>query len=147
MILTRRGLYRAIDRERVRAAIAAAEAKTSGEIRVTIARFFWGDVRRVAERAFDRLGMRNTRERNGVLLFVVPSRRRFVVLGDEGIHARVPPGFWDEVAAALSSHFKKGAFTEGIVAALENLGDQLGTHFPRREDDVNELSDEVDFPA
>ncbi len=145
MILTRRGLYRAIDKERVQDAIAAAEAKTSGEVRVAVSPLFWGDVRKVAERAFDRLGMRATDERNGVLLFVVPSRRRFVVLGDIAIHEKVHPGFWDEVAEEISHHFRKSDYTAGIVAALERLSNELATHFPRRSDDVNELPNAVEF--
>jgi uncharacterized membrane protein len=145
MILTRRGLYRAIDKDRVEKAIEAAESITSGEVRVAVSPLFWGDVRKVADRAFDRLGMRATAERNGVLLFVVPSRRRFVVLGDIGIHEKVHPGFWDQVAAEISRHFRNGDFTGGIVAALERLSTELATHFPRRSDDVDELPNAVEF--
>lgn len=145
MILTRRGLYRAIDKERVEKAIEAAESITSGEVRVAVSPLFWGDVRKVAERTFDRLGMRDTAERNGVLLFVVPSRRRFVVLGDVAIHEKVHPGFWEEVAAEISHHFRGGDFTEGLVTALERLSTELSTHFPRRADDLDELSNAVVF--
>ncbi|HXU31664.1 MAG TPA: TPM domain-containing protein, partial [Thermoanaerobaculia bacterium] len=130
---------------RVEKAIEAAESITSGEVRVAVSPLFWGDVRKVADRAFDRLGMRATAERNGVLLFVVPSRRRFVVLGDTGIHEKVHPGFWDEVAAEISRHFRSGDFTGGIVAALERLSNELATHFPRRSDDVDELPNAVEF--
>ena len=145
MILTRRGLYRAIDKERVEKAIEAAESITSGEVRVAVSPLFWGDVRKVAERTFDRLGMRDTAERNGVLLFVVPSRRRFVVLGDVAIHEKVHPGFWEEVAAEISHHFRSGDFTGGLVTALERLSTELSTHFPRRADDLDELSNAVVF--
>lgn len=145
MILTRRGLYRAIDKERVEKAIRAAESITSGEVRVAVSPLFWGDVRKVADRTFDRLGMRDTAERNGVLLFVVPSRRRFVVLGDTAIHEKVHPGFWEEEAAEISRHFRNGDFTGGIVAALERLSAELATHFPRRADDTDELPNAVEF--
>src|SRR5574340_428710 len=107
----KRGLIKRIDVEKVRAAIAEAESLTSGEIRVSVSRFFWGDVRKTAEKAFARLGMTGTKERNGVLLFVVPSRRRFVILGDEGIHARVGQEFWEKTAEAISERFKAGDFT------------------------------------
>ncbi len=76
-----------IDEARVQKAIAEAERRTSGEIRVSVSRFFWGPVRPVAERAFHRLKMDATKDQNGILFFIVPSRRRFVVLGDVGIHA------------------------------------------------------------
>jgi uncharacterized membrane protein YgcG len=145
-MLTRRGLLRAVDGSRVRTAIEAAERRTSGEIRVSVAPYFWGNVRRVAERAFDRLGMTATRERNGVLFFIVPARRRFVVLGDAGIHAKVGQEFWDKVAAAISERFHEGDYTGGLEAGIGAVGEQLATHFPfEAATDVNELPDDVEF--
>ncbi|HYN41822.1 MAG TPA: TPM domain-containing protein, partial [Thermoanaerobaculia bacterium] len=106
--MLRRRLRQLIDEEAVKAAISAAEHHTTGEIRVSVSTFFWGDVRKAAERAFERLGMTATVRRNGVLFFLVPSRRKFVVLGDEGIHQVVGQGFWDGVSAAISDRFRKG---------------------------------------
>jgi uncharacterized membrane protein len=144
--LTQKGLLRAIDRERIQEAIRAAERRTSGEIRVSVSRFFWGDVRKVAGRAFARLGMTATKNRNGILLFIVPSRRRFAILGDEGIHAKVGPAFWEKVAAAISERFREGDFTGGVVHGIETVGEQLAVHFPfDRATDANELPDDVDF--
>jgi uncharacterized membrane protein len=144
--MTRKALLRAIDSGRIEEAIRQAEQKTSGEIRVSVSRFFWGDVRRVAERAFARLGMTATRDRNGILFFVVPARRRFVILGDEGIHARVGQEFWDRVAAAVSEHLREGDLTLGLVRGIETVGEQLAVHFPfDPATDVNERSDAVDF--
>jgi uncharacterized membrane protein len=145
-LMTQKGLLRAIDRGRIQDAIRAAERRTSGEIRVSVSRFFWGDVRKVADRAFTRLGMTATRNRNGILLFIVPSRRRFVILGDEGIHAKVGPAFWEKVAAAVSERFRAGDFTGGVVHGVETVGEQLALHFPfDAATDVNELPDDVDF--
>lgn len=144
--MTHRALLRAIDVARIEDAIRQAERRTSGEIRVSVSGFFWGDVRRVAERAFARLGMTATRDRNGVLFFIVPARRRFVVLGDEGLHARVGQEFWERVAAAVSGHLRDGDFTLGLVRGIEAVGGQLALHFPfDRATDTNELADQVDF--
>lgn len=145
-MVTRRALIGKIDSQRVKDAIAAAEKRTSGEIRVSIAPFFWGDVRQVAEKAFVRLGMTATKDRNGVLLFVVPSRRRFVVLGDEGIHTRVGQDFWETVAHAMSGKFREGDFTGGLVHGIHEVGEQLARHFPYAgARDENELPNEIDF--
>ncbi len=143
---SRHKLMRTIDVERVKAAIAAAERETSGEIRVSVTRFFWGAVRPAAERSFARLGMTATKERNGVLFFIVPARKRFVVLGDEGIHAKVGQEFWEALASKMSGHFRKGEFTEGLVEAIGEAGRQLAAHFPYdAATDVNELADDIDF--
>ena len=139
-------LKRRVDAEAVRRAIEEAESRTSGEIRVSVSTFFFGNVRRTAEAAFVRLGMNRTAERNGILFFVVPSRRAFVVLGDEGIHARVGQEFWDTVAAEISTRFKAGDFTGGLVQGITAAGAQLAAHFPYQgARDRNELPDEVEF--
>jgi uncharacterized membrane protein len=144
--LSQRKLLEIINDDRVKAAIASAERQTSGEMRVSVSRFFYGSVRRAAERAFDRMAMRNTQDRNGILFFVVPSRRRFVVIGDEGIHARVGQEFWDKLVAAMAGDFKGGKFNEGLVRGIEECGRLLAVHFPfQGERDVNELPDDIDY--
>jgi len=142
----RRALKRLVDAEAVKRAIEEAERRTSGEIRVSVSTFFWGSIRRTAERAFARLGMDRTAQRNSVLFFVVPSRRSFVVLGDEGIHAKVGQEFWDSVAAAMSSRFKDRDFTGGLVHGITEAGSRLADHFPSQgAGDQNELPDDMDF--
>jgi uncharacterized membrane protein len=144
--MSRRKLLAQVDGARVTEAIQKAERLTSGEIRVSVARLFWGDVYRAAERAFDRLGMTRTRDRNGVLVFVVPARRRFAILGDSGIHAKVGQAFWDRVTEAVTERFRTGDFTGGLVRAIEMIGEELAAHFPYdAASDRNELPDDVDF--
>jgi uncharacterized membrane protein len=144
--LSRRKLLKTINAERVMKAIEDAEHRTSGEIRVSVSTYFWGNVRRVAEKAFARLGMTRTRQRNAVLFFIVPLRRRFVVLGDEGIHAKVGQEFWESLSEILSEEFHKGEFTEGLVQAIEKAGEILAIHFPYdAATDINELPDTIDF--
>ena len=144
--MTRKKLIQLIDRERIKEAIERAEHRTSGEIRVSVAPFFWGNVQKAAEKAFERLGMTRTKDRNGVLFFVVPARRKFVVLGDSGIHERVGQEFWHRVVDVVADKFRAGDFTAGLIRGIEEVGEQLSTHFPYdAASDVDELSDDVDF--
>ena len=134
-----------LDQPRIVTAIQEAERQTSGEIRIHVQpKATGGDIRTVAERTFERLGMTKTALRNGVLLFIATEEQRFVILGDKGIDDKVPAGFWDEIAAKLTIRFKNGEFTDGIVDAVTAAGAQLGQYFPRASDDVNELSDSID---
>ena len=127
-------------------AIDKAELRTSGEIRLSVAPFFWGNIEKAADKAFVRMGMTQTKERNGVLFFVVPARRKFVVLGDRGIHERVGPEFWTHVAAAVSESFREGDFTGGLEKGIAEVGEQLAAHFPHDpETDKDELSDDIEF--
>lgn len=125
-------------------AIRAAEAKTSGEIRVFISRREAADPLVAAQQEFARLGMTNTAQRNGVLIFVAPRSRKFAILGDQGVHEKCGETFWREVAAQMTAHFQQGGFTEGIVGAVQKAGALLAEHFPRLADDQNELPDTVE---
>jgi uncharacterized membrane protein len=146
MVMTRRKLLRIIDKDKIQHAIRTAERRTSGEICVSVAPLFWGSVEKAAGKAFVRLGMSGTKERNGVLFFVVPARRRFVVMGDSGIHDRVGQEFWDSIAAVVSEKFREGDFTSGLLEGIERIGEQLAAHFPYDPaTDRNELPDKVDF--
>lgn len=146
MVMTRKQMLAAIDSARVKEAIEQAERQTSGEIVVSVAPFFWGSVDKVARRTFVRMGVHRTIARNGVLFFIVPSRRLFVVLGDQGIHDKVGQGFWNGVAGQLTEHFQAGNFTEGLVRGIAEVGRQLQAYFPYdASTDINELSDNVDF--
>lgn len=132
-----------LDQQKIIDAIATAEKMTSGEIRVHIQPKAHGEIRNVAERTFERLGMTKTALRNGVLLFIACEEQRFVILGDHGIDEKVPAGFWDEIAARLTIHFKAGSFTEGVVEAIHSAGEELRHFFPRAEGDVDELTNEI----
>ena len=146
MVMTHRKMLRLIDSDRIKAAIQKAERRTSGEICVSVSRLFWGNIEKAADKAFGRLGMTQTKHRNGVLFFVVPSRRRFVVLGDEGIHTKVGQEFWQRIANRVSEHFRDGDFTTGLLKGIEEVGEQLAAHFPYDSTaDVDELTDDVDF--
>jgi uncharacterized membrane protein len=135
-----------IDLDRVEAAIRSAERRTSGQIRVAVARFyFWGDVRRAADAAFARLRMNQTRQRNAVLLFVAPRLHRFAVIGDAGIHARVSDEFWSQISDALRADFRGGDLTAGLLHAIGTVGERLAEHFPPDPLGDNELPDRVEI--
>src|SRR3954451_18324637 len=133
-----------LDHPRIVAAIADAERKTSGEIRVFIQRGeVEGDPLEFATAKVHGLGMTNTAERNAVVVLVAPRARKFALVGDEGIHKKCGAEFWNRLVATMRDHFKREEFTDALVEAIENAGSALGEHFPRRTGDQNELSNEI----
>jgi uncharacterized membrane protein len=144
MVTPARRIAHGIDIDAVEQAIRAAEQRTSGEIRVAIARaWFWGDARAAAERAFGQLGVSQTRARNGVLIFVAPRRRRLVVLADVGVQAQVAPDLWATVIERMTVDFRRGEKTAGLVAGVALVADALAGPFPPHPGDVNELTNSV----
>ena len=132
-----------LDSDRIVAAIADAEKRSSGEIRVHITRRKPDNLEERARRRFELLGMTGTAEHNGVLFYVAPNLRRFQILGDSGIHEKCGDEFWKETAAGMEEHFRRGEFTEGLVHGIAKAGALLAEHFPRTDADTNELPDEV----
>jgi uncharacterized membrane protein len=133
-----------LEHDRIVKAIAAAEMKTSGEIRVFIQRGKVDDVVAAGTARFQKLGLTATRERNAVLIFVAPRSQKFAVIGDEGIHQRCSDAFWTQLVEAIGVHFQDEEFTPAIVKAIEVAGEQLAEYFPRPPDDRNELPNTVE---
>jgi uncharacterized membrane protein len=125
--------------------VREAESETSGEIRVHIESSLKGDVLDRAAWLFKKLGMYKTAERNGVLFYLALEDRKFAIIGDSGINAKVPAGFWDDISELLKKNFKEARFTEGLSEGILVAGKHLKIHFPHRLDDVNELPDEISF--
>jgi uncharacterized membrane protein len=136
-------VYRVSD-ERIVAAIRQAETLTSGEIRVCISDRHIADPMAAARSAFEAMKMTETRQRNGVLIFVAPRSRTFAIIGDEGIHTCCGESFWQSTAELMRGHFAAEELTDGIVEAIAKVAELLGKHFPRLDDDRNELPDQVD---
>lgn len=132
------------DEEEIVEAIRTAEKRTSGEIRVHLEPSSGKkDIFERAMEVFHMLKMDNTKQDNGVLIYVAVEDRNFVIYGDKGINDVVPDDFWESTKDLIVSHFKKGEFKEGLVNGILKAGEQLQKHFPWDEDDTNELSDEI----
>jgi len=127
------------------ASVREAEKETSGEIRVHIETYLTGDVLDRAAWIFNKLGMHKTADRNGVLFYLAVNDKKFAIIGDEGINAKVHAGFWNDISELLKKNFKDGKFTEGLSEGILLAGKHLMIHFPYRKDEVNELPDEISF--
>ena len=124
-------------------AILEAEKNTTGEIRVHLESKSALSHFKRAKRLFHQLKMDNTRERNGVLIYVAVHDHKFVILGDKGIDEVVPDNFWDTTRDIIQDHFRHGRFKQGIVEGVIKAGHELKAHFPWHPGDTNELTDEI----
>jgi len=102
--------------------------------------------RRVRRRAIElfKVGAdRRTVGRTGILLYLSAGERRAEIVADEAILAVTTPETWGEAMAALLTEVKAGRPVDGIVAAVEGVGEVLKQHFPRSEADTNEIPDKL----
>ena len=133
------------EQQKIVSAIKEAELNTSGEIRVHIENRCKGESLKRAAEMFYELKMDHTAARNGILFYLAVKDRKFAIIGDEGINRNVEHDFWNDIKDEMTSMFKEGQFTEGLVAGILKCGNKLKQYFPYQEDDVNELSDEISF--
>jgi putative membrane protein len=100
-------------------------------------------VRRRAVMLFKTGGERRTIGRTGILIYLSMGERRAEIIGDEAITAVTTPETWGEAMAALITDVKEGRPGDGIVAAVERIGDVLAQHFPKSSTDTNEIPDKL----
>jgi len=145
-----RAVQRAFPRdalEVIAGATFAVEARQAGEIRFAVEhslpfRRLWRGVtpRQRAIEVFAQLGVWDTRDNNGVLIYLLLADRDVEIVADRGL-AGVPQAEWERCCAAMESHFREGRFREGALGGIAAVADVLARHAPGGLDAGNELPD------
>jgi len=81
--------------------------------------------------------------RTGVLLYVSLREHRADIVADEAIAARVAPEVWGDAMEALIEQVRQGKPGAGMAEAVRRMGIVLAEHFPKGEDNPNELPDRL----
>lgn len=135
------------DLESIKSAVAELEKRTSTELRIKVIseihKDFKGDLYKQAVAEFAKEGMDKTRDQTGVLILVALKDRKFQILADKGIMAKVSQEVLDRAASILKSGFQGGDVRSGFHMTIGFLGGMLSEHFPRKPDDKNELPNDV----
>lgn len=99
-------------------------------------------VRHGARAAFFDKGVRHTRDRIGILVYISLLERRAEVVADSGVMEAVPRKKWDQALARIQAAVHTGR-GEAVAEAMAAIGDVCEPVLERSEDDINELPDEV----
>jgi uncharacterized membrane protein len=126
-------------------AITEAELHTSGEIRLHIENLCFGSELKAAQKVFHKLGMDQTAERNGVLIYIAVVSHKIAVIGDAGIHSKLGAEFWKQLVDQIISEFRKEHKADALCDAIRECGKQLGKYFPRATDDKDELTNTISY--
>lgn len=131
--------------QRIIDAIREAEKKTSGEVRIHIEHHCEGESLQRAARIFHDLGMDQTQQQNGVLIYIATEDHKAAVYAGKGIHTQVEETFWDDVLNLLIKHFKQSEYEKGIEKAVDKVGHKLEELFPYQRGDIDELSNDISY--
>ena len=139
-------------RGRIEAAIAAVERRHAGEIRFAVETAYdlpdlwYGTTpRERAVQVFGLLGVWDTADNNGVLIYVLMADHDVEIVADRAIAARVAQSDWDVVCRDMEGHFRAGRYAEGAEAGIAGVGVLLARHFPAQGADRNEQPDALVF--
>ena len=130
----------------IETAIKASERLHSGELRFVVeaslpASYLRKKVRQRAEALFADLGVWDTEQNSGVLVYVQLVDHRIEIVADRGIAAKVPQSEWSAVCRTMEVAFRQEAYREGSLLAIEAITQILARHFPPRGRNPNELTD------
>ncbi|HZT13377.1 MAG TPA: TPM domain-containing protein [Candidatus Baltobacteraceae bacterium] len=122
---------KSIDPRRIRSAIDAAEARTSGRIGVRVTDEPSDDTLALARADFERARLHEHPAKNAVIFLISPRAKRFAVFGGDAIHAAVGDAFWNDLVAAMTPFFARNDATAGVVFGITRVGERLREHFPK----------------
>lgn len=100
-------------------------------------------VRRRAISIYKAGAERRTIGRTGILIYLSMAERRAEIIHDDAITKVVDEDTWAEAMASLLSEVKQGRMADGVVAAIEDIGEVLAEHFPKSSNDTNEIPDKL----
>lgn len=129
-------------------AIAESESLHSAQVCLAIdpAMNPWAIIRGVSPRqraieVFSNLGVWNTTDRNGVLLFVQLADRDIEIVADIGLNDKVPQADWEVICRKLEQQFSSANFVSGLKQAIIEISAVLATSYPTKGGTINEISD------
>ncbi len=134
-----------LEEDDIKQAIMNAELDTSAEIMVHVEDICVGDPKIRAQQVFEKLNIKNTELRNGILFYAAFGSRKFAIVCDEGINKIIENKFWNTINQELINYFRESKFTEGLIEAITQTGELLKKYFPFFKEDVNELPDDISY--
>ncbi len=91
---------------------------------------------------FDHLGMKKTKARNAILLYIQLQPSRLAIIGDQGFEF-LSPSDWEHWTQTLIQSFQKNEFESGIENFVQELLVKVKMIFPYQADDINEISNQI----
>ena len=146
-----RRLFAADALQRIATAIAASEARHTGEVRFAVesalhprAVLAGMQARDRAHEVFAQLRVWDTRANNGVLLYLLLADHRIEIVADRGFDGLVSAEQWRGACLLVEERLKAGEPEAAVLRGVEALSALVEAHFPRDAGyvDENELPDE-----
>jgi len=123
----------------IESAVKASEAQHRGEIRFAIEAAL--DIRALrrhetprarAHEVFAELRVWDTRERNGVLIYLLIAESVVEIVADRGFDGHVTAAEWQAVCKAMEGAYRESRWRDGALLGIEAVTRLLAREFPRK---------------
>lgn len=134
---------------KIEAAIRKSETLHDAEIRFAVEgsldlKELWQDKSSFdrAVEVFAQLGVWDTEQNNGVLIYLLLADRKIEIIADRGVDRKVAAKEWQRICRAMETLFRKNEFEAGVLAGIDAISKLLVELYPAGKDDENELANE-----
>lgn len=118
-------------------AVTQSERRHRGELRVVVEAalhpvpLLRGQSPRArAREVFAQLGVWDTAENSGVLLYINWADRDIEIVADRGIASQVAQEQWEAICMVIEQAFRAGRFEDGVIKGIADITVLLARHFP-----------------
>jgi uncharacterized membrane protein len=129
--------------------IAVSEAQHGGEIRFAVEGNLSGadllngiSPRARALQVFAQLGVWDTEQNNGVLIYVLWADRDVEIVADRGFNGRVSAEQWSRVCQQMEQLFAQNDVPGAVLTGIRGVGTLIAQHFP-----VTDRNEQPDRPV
>ncbi len=151
LLLNRWRVRRAFPRQalaNIEKAIKTSEAVHAGQVRFAVEGALDGrplfknqPARDRAIDVFADLRLWDTKQRNGILIYLLLADRDVEIVADRGMADRVPQAEWESICRAMEAEFRARNFEGGVLKGIAAVTQLLAKHFPAAGKQGNELPD------
>jgi uncharacterized membrane protein len=131
-------------------AVTASELRHRGQLRFVVeaeltSGQLWAGLtaRERAIEVFSLLGVWDTEENNGVLIYVMLADRKVEIVADRGIHRHVGNERWSAICREIELHYRKSDFQSGSLSGIDKISAELAHYFPANGTRKNEQPDDA----
>lgn len=101
-----------------------------------------------ALQAYHEHGVANTKDRDGIMIYISLLERRALIMSDIGISAKVDNSEWQSMLGDALKKIKQGELAQALMDLVRASGDKLAQHFPRidggkSDHEISELDDNL----
>jgi len=92
---------------------------------------------------FATLGLNNTQTKQAIMFFVSVEEKYVEIITDSNIKTKIPNAQWQEIVNVFINDIKNENIYLGYSKAIDSCSSVLIENFPVKQNDVNELEDEI----